>query len=85
MNSSPKKRDFTDNTEISMVICGSSLTSGQEIVISITVRREDDIEKAENEIKEHLKSYRAAGMLIGCRISYREENDEMEEGGLCLD
>lgn len=65
MNSSPKKRDFTDNTEISMVICGSSLTSGQEIVISITVRREDDIEEAENEIKEYLKSYCAVGIFTG--------------------
>ena len=65
MNSSPKKRDFTDNTEISMVVCGSSLTSGQEIVISITVRREDNIEEAENEIKEYLKSYCAAGIFTG--------------------
>ncbi len=48
-----------------MVICGSSLTSGQEIVISITVRREDDIEEAENEIKEYLKSYCAAGIFTG--------------------
>ena len=65
-----------------MVICGSSLTSGQEIVISITVRREDDIEEAENEIKEYLKSYCAAGIFTGLRISYREENDEME--GVCV-
>ena len=65
MNSSPKKRDFTDNTEISMVICGSSLTLGQEIVIGITVRREDDIEEAENEIKEYLKSYCTAGIFTG--------------------
>lgn len=48
-----------------MVICGSSLTLGQEIVIGITVRREDDIEEAENEIKEYLKSYCTAGIFTG--------------------
>lgn len=90
--------DFTDETfqkeggyhkdgETLLVISGDSLTEGQKVCISITVRHESDLKEAENAMKDEAKSYPAAVMpaeenlnrygIKGCRIAYQDGNDDM--------